>query len=50
MDHWKGKVSQTLQKEDKIIHHVEGTEPPPIGTLVKGVIDWNRRYLHMRLH
>ena len=25
---WKGKVSQALQKEDKIIHFVEGSEPP----------------------
>lgn len=47
---WKGKVSQALQKEDKIVHQVEGSEPPPIGTIVKGVLDWDRRYLHMRLH
>jgi Ser-tRNA(Ala) deacylase AlaX len=47
---WKGKVSQALQKEDRIIHFVEGSEPPPKGTVVKGSLDWNRRYLHMRLH
>ncbi len=47
---WKGKVSQALQKEDKIIHFVEGSEPPPKGTVVKGTLDWDRRYLHMRLH
>lgn len=47
---WKGKVCQALQKEDKIIHQVESAEPPPVGTLVKGVLDWERRYLHMRLH
>lgn len=47
---WKGKVYQVLQKEDKIIHYVEGDQPPPVGTLVKGNIDWERRYLHMRLH
>lgn len=49
-ENWKGKVSQALQKEDKIIHQVDSEEPPPIGTLVKGVLDWDRRYLHMRLH
>lgn len=47
---WKGKVSQALQKEDKIIHFVEGEEPPSKGTVVRGTLDWNRRYLHMRLH
>lgn len=49
-ENWKGKVSQALQKEDKIIHYVEGNQPPPIGTSLKGVLDWDRRYLHMRLH
>jgi alanyl-tRNA synthetase len=47
---WKGKVMQALLKEDKIIHYIEGEEPPPIGTVVKEVLDWERRYLHMRLH
>jgi len=47
---WKGKVSQALQKDDKLIHYVEGHQPPPVGTLVKGVLDWERRYLNMRLH
>ncbi len=47
---WKGKLSQALLKEDKIIHYVEGDQPPPVGTLLKGILDWDRRYLHMRLH
>lgn len=47
---WKGKVNQALLKENKIIHYVEGDEPPAAGTVVTGVIDWDRRYLHMRLH
>lgn len=47
---WKGKVNQVLQKEDRIVHFVEGNEPPPVGTLVKAILDWDRRYLHMRLH
>jgi Ser-tRNA(Ala) deacylase AlaX len=49
-EHWQGKVSQVLQKEGKIVHYVEGSEPPAVGTLVKGDLDWNRRYLNMRLH
>ncbi len=47
---WTGKVSQVLQKENKIVHSVEGEQPPPVGSIVKGTLDWNRRYLHMRLH
>lgn len=49
-EHWEGKVTQALQREDKIVHQVNSTEPPPVGTLVKGVLDWERRYLHMKLH
>ena len=49
-ENWKVKVIQALQKEDKIVHQVEGGEPPLIGTRIKGVLDWDRRYLHMRLH
>ncbi len=49
-ENWKGKVSQALQKEDKIIHQVDCDLPLPIGSLVKGTLDWDRRYLHMRLH
>lgn len=49
-DNWKGKVSQALLKEDKIIHYIESDEPPPAGTLITEALDWDRRYLHMRLH
>lgn len=49
-DNWKAKVSQALQKEDKIVHYVEGNQPPSVGTVVRGTLDWDRRYLHMRLH
>ena len=49
-DTWEGKVFQVLQKEGTIIHSVEGAEPPPAGTTVKAVINWERRYLNMRLH
>lgn len=49
-DDWKGKVIQALQKEDKIIHYVESDQPPAVGTVVKQILDWDRRYLNMRLH
>lgn len=28
----------------------EGATPPPVGTVVEAVIDWDRRYRHMRMH
>jgi Ser-tRNA(Ala) deacylase AlaX len=49
-DNWKGNVRQVLLKEGKTIHYVEGDQPPAVGTVVKGTLDWNRRYLNMRLH
>jgi alanyl-tRNA synthetase len=49
-DTWKGKVYQALLKEERIIHDVESDQPPPVGTPLKMVLDWDRRYLHMRLH
>lgn len=49
-DKWQGKLTQALLKEDKIIHYIESDEPPPLGTQVKEVLDWDRRFLHMRLH
>lgn len=47
---WKGKVYQVLFKEDKMVHFIEGEKPPAAGTVVKEVLDWERRYLNMRLH
>lgn len=49
-DSWKGKVAQALLKEDKIIHYVESDEPPAVGTVVNQTLDWDRRYLNMKLH
>lgn len=49
-DNWKGKVSQVLLKEGKIQHYIECETPPTPGTQIKGTLDWNRRYLNMRLH
>ncbi len=34
-----------------IVHRLEeGIEPPPIGATVTGIIDWDRRLGHMRIH
>ena len=33
-----------------IWHALEGTEPPAVGTPVRGVIDWDRRHQLMRTH
>ena len=36
---------------DHIIHRLEdGVEPPPVGTEVTGIVDWDRRWGHMRIH
>lgn len=47
---WKGQVYQVLMKNDEIIHYVESLEPPPLHGLVKGTINWDRRYRNMRMH
>lgn len=47
---WQGRVYQVLQKGEKIVHFVESTEAPTVGDTVKGSLDWERRFHHMRLH
>ncbi len=49
-DSWRGMVRQVLMKGDRIVHYVESDQPPPLGAMVKGALDWDRRYLNMRLH
>lgn len=48
---WKDKSSNVVKVEKKgdVIHRLED-EVPEEGTLVKGEIDWERRYEHMKLH
>lgn len=45
-----GKVYQALLKEDRVVHYVESSTPPPVGSTLHLSLDWDRRYLHMRLH
>ncbi|MFW6304278.1 MAG: alanyl-tRNA editing protein [Candidatus Saliniplasma sp.] len=48
---WDGSESKVLkvEKKGKIIHRLEGTIPD-VGVEVKGEIDWEKRYKHMKLH
>jgi len=45
----KIRVSDTQVLDESIVHLLAEGEIPPIGT-VEGVIDWDRRFLLMRLH
>lgn len=51
---WAGgevEVTDTFRKGGRPYHQVAaGSDPPPPGTPVEGVIDWERRYLTMRTH
>jgi Ser-tRNA(Ala) deacylase AlaX len=47
---WQGKVYQCLNKAGVLFHYVEAESVPPLGSIVHGTIDWERRYLNMRLH
>lgn len=50
--YWKDKESEVVdvQREGgEIRHYIEGQLPKP-GEKVKGEIEWDRRYKHMRMH
>ncbi|HUD19825.1 MAG TPA: alanyl-tRNA editing protein [Patescibacteria group bacterium] len=49
-DGWTGKVYQALMKEGEIWHYIESPTAPTAGMKVHGVIDWDRRYRHMKIH
>jgi misacylated tRNA(Ala) deacylase len=38
------------QDADTIWHTIDGAARPPVGTLVTGTIDWDRRHMLMRTH
>ncbi|HSM01733.1 MAG TPA: alanyl-tRNA editing protein [Acidimicrobiia bacterium] len=49
---WDGgsvTVTDTYKRDGAVIHVLDG-DPPPPGTEVTGVIDWERRYRLMRTH
>jgi misacylated tRNA(Ala) deacylase len=47
-------IADVSKSGEAVLHRIgrrRGTAPPPaVGTEVEGVIDWERRYRHMRLH
>ena len=43
------RVNRISRKDGLAVHEIEGG-PPPAGTRVTGVIDWDRRYKLMRTH
>lgn len=52
---WDGgtvKIIDTRYGENGAIHHIadEGADLPPLESNVSANIDWDRRYLHMRMH
>ncbi len=51
--HWDGgavRVTDLHKDAGQLWHRVEGAPPPPLGTHVRGVLDWDRRYAIMRHH
>jgi len=45
----KSEITEVIKKGDIIKHIIKG-DKPPVGTIVHGVINWNRRYSHMKMH
>ena len=42
-------VKQVIKKGDTVQHIIQG-EKPPVGTKVHAILDWDRRYNHMKMH
>ncbi len=51
-DGGRANVVDTRYGDDGAIRHVveEGAELPAVGATVTALLDWDRRYLHMRMH
>ena len=45
----KSEVKEVIKKGDSV-KHIINSEKPPVGTKVRGKIDWDRRYKHMKMH
>ena len=49
---WDNKesiIKKVIKKGDSVNHIIEG-EKPPVATKVHAIIDWDRRYRHMKMH
>jgi misacylated tRNA(Ala) deacylase len=44
------EVLETFRKEGRILHEVNSTVNLEIGNLIKGKIDWKKRYTYMKMH
>lgn len=49
---WDGGEAQVVKvkKQGALVWHKLSAEPPPVGTPVRGVLDWEHRYKLMRTH
>ncbi|MDY7041619.1 MAG: alanyl-tRNA editing protein, partial [Chloroflexota bacterium] len=49
---WDGGLATVdkVKKQGDVVWHTLADEPPPVGTPVSGVLDWERRYRLMRTH
>jgi len=49
---WESGEAQVVKvkKQGDLVWHKLDAEPPPVGTLVRGVLDWEHRYKLMRTH
>jgi len=47
---WTGDVYQVMMRDGEIWHYVQAERVPAVGTAVHGILNWDRRYKHMRLH
>jgi len=45
----KSIVKEVIKKGDSVKHIIDG-EKPPVGTKIHGIIDWDKRYKHMKMH
>jgi len=48
-DDGEWEVVKVGRSEGRVVHKLNG-DPPPAGTRVKGILDWERRYALMRTH
>jgi len=44
------EVIETVKKQDSILHQVKSIDSIKKGSLIKGKINWDRRYKFMRMH
>ena len=48
-DDKKSEVAEVIKKGDTLKHIING-EKPPVNTKIHGIINWDRRYSHMKMH